>query len=98
PNGGADGSDEGFPSGATKDPGADPVPAADIESQVLIQGPVVNDLNSALLRVLVAALAGGLIGVERERNQHERSEVTFAGARTFPLIAILGASRTLASG
>src|SRR5437667_12827898 len=57
-----------------------------------------TNLNGAMFRLLVAALAGGLIGVERERSQSERHEAAFAGARTFPLMSILGASLTLASG
>jgi uncharacterized membrane protein (DUF4010 family) len=59
--------------------------------------PAIN-LSGAFLRVLVAALAGGLIGVERERSQSLQHETTFGGARTFPLIAILGASLTLVNG
>lgn len=57
-----------------------------------------TDLRSAMLRVLVAALLGGLIGVERERSHGEQKEEGFAGARTFPLFAILGATLTLVSG
>ena len=49
----------------------------------------VTDLRSSMLRVLVAALLGGLIGVERERSHGEQKEEGFAGARTFPLFAIL---------
>ena len=55
----------------------------------------VLDLNDALLRLLVAGLFGGLIGLEREYaagadNRH------FAGVRTFPIIALLGAGLALA--
>ncbi|MBI4503154.1 MAG: MgtC/SapB family protein [Gemmatimonadetes bacterium] len=57
-----------------------------------------TDLNAAMLRVLVAALLGGFIGVERERSHGEQQEHAFAGARTFPLFAILGATLTLVSG
>jgi len=52
----------------------------------------------ALLRLLVAGLVGGLIGVERERASHAAGERMFAGVRTFPLFAILGASLTVAEG
>ena len=52
----------------------------------------------ALLRVLVAGLLGGLIGMERERAAQQANEEMFAGVRTFPLIAILGASLTVATG
>jgi uncharacterized membrane protein (DUF4010 family) len=52
----------------------------------------------ALLRVLVAGLLGGLIGMERERAAQESGEEMFAGVRTFPLFAILGASLTIVSG
>ncbi|MBI4419631.1 MAG: DUF4010 domain-containing protein, partial [Gemmatimonadetes bacterium] len=58
----------------------------------------VIDLNAALLRVLVAGLLGGLIGIERERSQAEEKERAFAGVRTFPMFAILGASLVLVSG
>jgi uncharacterized membrane protein (DUF4010 family) len=59
---------------------------------------ILIDLPQALLRVLVAGLAGGLIGIERERSQAQQNEPSFAGARTFPLIAILGASLTVVTG
>ncbi len=52
----------------------------------------------ALLRLLVAGLLGGLIGVERERAAHASEERMFAGVRTFPLFALLGASLTIATG
>jgi len=52
----------------------------------------------ALLRLLVAGLLGGLIGLERERVSHAVGERMFAGVRTFPLFAILGASLTVAAG
>ncbi len=52
----------------------------------------------ALLRVLVAGLVGGLIGMERERAAQESGEEMFAGVRTFPLFAILGASLAIVSG
>ena len=46
--------------------------------------------NVALLRLLVAALLGGLVGVERERSEKERGIHHFAGIRTFPMFALLG--------
>jgi uncharacterized membrane protein (DUF4010 family) len=61
-----------------------------------IAGPVVA-ANAALLRVLVAALLGGLIGVERERAAADGGR-HFAGVRTFPIIALVGAGLTLAAG
>lgn len=54
--------------------------------------------NVALLRLLVAALLGGLIGVERERSEKERGIHHFAGVRTFPMFAVLGAGLVLAAG
>jgi uncharacterized membrane protein (DUF4010 family) len=54
--------------------------------------------DAALLRLLVAGLLGGLIGMERERAAHADSEPMFAGVRTFPLFAILGASLTVVTG
>ncbi len=53
--------------------------------------------NVALLRLLVAALLGGLIGVERERSEQERGGRHFAGVRTFPMFALLGAGLVLAA-
>ena len=53
--------------------------------------------NVALLRLLVAALLGGLVGVERERSEKERGIHHFAGVRTFPMFAVLGAGLVLAS-
>jgi len=52
----------------------------------------------ALLRLLVAGLLGGLIGMERERAAQVAREEMFAGVRTFPLFAILGASLTVVTG
>jgi uncharacterized membrane protein (DUF4010 family) len=54
--------------------------------------------DAALLRLLVAGLLGGLIGMERERAAHEGGEPMFAGVRTFPLFALLGASLTVVTG
>ena len=58
----------------------------------------VAEPNAALLRLLVAALLGGLIGVERERSEKERGVHHFAGVRTFPMFALLGAGLVLAAG
>jgi uncharacterized membrane protein (DUF4010 family) len=52
----------------------------------------------ALLRLMVAGLLGGLIGMERERAAHAGREEMFAGVRTFPLFALLGASLTVVTG
>ncbi|MDR7543484.1 MAG: MgtC/SapB family protein [Armatimonadota bacterium] len=52
----------------------------------------------ALMRLLVAALLGGLIGVERERAEGRGAREQFAGVRTFPLFALLGAVLALVSG
>jgi uncharacterized membrane protein (DUF4010 family) len=52
----------------------------------------------ALLRLLAALLMGGLIGAERERSAAAAGERQFAGVRTFPLIALLGAGIALVSG
>src|SRR5205807_7854638 len=65
-------------------------PAWDASSGMFQYIDPVTDLRSSMLRVLVAALLGGLIGVERERSHGEQKEEGFAGARTFPLFAILG--------
>ena len=58
----------------------------------------VAEPNVALLRLLVAALLGGLVGVERERSEKERGIHHFAGVRTFPMFALLGAGLVLAAG
>lgn len=58
----------------------------------------VTQPNVALLRLLVAALLGGLVGVERERSDKERGIHHFAGVRTFPMFALLGAGLVLAAG
>ncbi len=50
-----------------------------------------------LLRLVVAAALGGLIGIERERAEGTGSP-QFAGVRTFPLFSVLGAVLALASG
>ena len=45
---------------------------------------------AAIWSLLVATLSGLLIGLERERKRETRGSI-FAGIRTFPLIALLGA-------
>jgi len=45
----------------------------------------------AFERLLVAALIGFLIGLERERAETRKARRVFAGVRTFPLIALAGA-------
>lgn len=56
----------------------------------------VTHANDALLRLLVAGLLGGIIGLERERAHGDGAH--FAGVRTFPIFALLGAGLTLAAG
>jgi uncharacterized membrane protein (DUF4010 family) len=58
----------------------------------------IADPLAALLRLLVAGLLGGLIGIERERAAHASGEEMFAGVRTFPIFALLGASLTVVTG
>jgi len=47
--------------------------------------------HEALKRLLVALLVGLLVGVDRERAEQRKQRKLFAGIRTFPLIAIVGA-------
>jgi uncharacterized membrane protein (DUF4010 family) len=49
----------------------------------------------ALQRLLVALLLGLLIGLDRERAEERKQQKLFAGVRTFPLIALLGAGLAL---
>lgn len=42
-------------------------------------------------RILVALLVGALIGLDRERSEVRKTHQIFAGVRTFPLIALIGA-------
>lgn len=49
----------------------------------------------ALQRLLVALLVGLLIGLDRERAEERKQRKLFAGVRTFPLIALLGAGLAL---
>ena len=49
----------------------------------------------ALQRLLVAMLVGLLIGVDRERAEERKQHKQFAGVRTFPLIAGVGAGLAL---
>ncbi len=59
---------------------------------------IIHDPAAALLRLLVAGVLGGLIGMERERAAHAAREEMFAGVRTFPIFALLGASLTVVTG
>ncbi len=43
-----------------------------------------------LLKGLIAAALGGVVGMEREYASRQRDSTIFAGARTFPLIGLLG--------
>lgn len=47
--------------------------------------------NEIILGLGLALVAGGLIGLERERHALVERKETFGGARTFPMIALLGA-------
>ena len=53
--------------------------------------------EAVLLRLVVAAALGGLIGIERERAEGAGAP-QFAGVRTFPLFSVLGAVLAVASG
>jgi len=59
---------------------------------------IIHQPGPALVRLLVAGMLGGLIGMERERAAHADGEAMFAGVRTFPIFAILGASLTVVTG
>ncbi len=48
-------------------------------------------LTAALERLAVALLVGFLIGLDRERAEVRKEHRLFAGVRTFPLIALVGA-------
>ena len=39
----------------------------------------------------LALAVGGAVGLERERHAHAERKPGFGGARTFPLVALLGA-------
>jgi uncharacterized membrane protein (DUF4010 family) len=52
-------------------------------------------LPEAFQRVLVALLIGFLIGLDRERAEVRKKRRVFAGVRTFPLIALIGAMSVL---
>lgn len=49
----------------------------------------------SLERLLVALLVGLLVGLDRERAEVRKGRKLFAGIRTFPLIALLGAALSL---
>ena len=50
--------------------------------------PLTSPLSEVVLHLLLAGGLGALIGLEREQSE---SGGTFAGSRTFPLIALYGA-------
>ena len=43
------------------------------------------------LGLALALAVGGLVGLERERHAHAVQKRSFGGARTFPVLALLGA-------
>ncbi len=49
------------------------------------------DTTQALERLAVAVLIGFLVGLDRERAEARKERPLFAGVRTFPLIALMGA-------
>ena len=51
--------------------------------------------SESLQSLAVALLVGLLIGLDRERAELRKKQPLFAGIRTFPLIALLGAALTL---
>ena len=53
------------------------------------------ELRIAFERLLVAALIGFLVGLDRERAEGRQEQGLFAGVRTFPLIALAGAVPSL---
>ena len=53
-------------------------------------------LSQALMSLAVAVAAGLLLGLERQQNARAQQKNEFGGARTFPLIALLGALGALA--
>jgi uncharacterized membrane protein (DUF4010 family) len=54
--------------------------------------------SESLQSLAVALLVGLLIGLDRERAELRKKRQLFAGIRTFPLIALLGAALTLLRG
>ncbi len=54
----------------------------------LLDGESLN--YSLLLKALIATALGGVVGMEREYASRQRDRTIFAGARTFPLIGLLG--------
>jgi uncharacterized membrane protein (DUF4010 family) len=51
----------------------------------------VSGTHETALGFALALAIGGLIGLERERHAYAEKKPTFGGARTFPLVALLGA-------
>jgi uncharacterized membrane protein (DUF4010 family) len=52
--------------------------------------PLTDEVANQLLRLGVALLAGLLIGLDRERAEQRKARESYAGVRTFPLIALAG--------
>ena len=51
----------------------------------------------ALQRMMIALVLGGLVGLEREHAQAGKKQIQLGGARTFPILALLGAISAFAS-
>jgi uncharacterized membrane protein (DUF4010 family) len=54
--------------------------------------------HALVLRLLIAAAIGGLVGLERERAEMQSQAPQFAGVRTFPLFSLLGAMLVVGTG
>ena len=54
--------------------------------------------GQALVRLLVALLAGLLVGLDRERAEERKGHEIFGGIRTFPLVALAGCIPMLIGG
>src|SRR5262245_23167173 len=66
---------------------------------MLVVHPVVAELTAAdALDVGVALAFGLLFGMQRERSHAASGQAGPAGARTFPIVALLGAASVLATG
>jgi uncharacterized membrane protein (DUF4010 family) len=57
-----------------------------------------QDISASLLNLIVALVAGLLIGAERERRKIEKGTPDAAGIRTFAVAALAGALATLIGG
>lgn len=56
---------------------------------------MVVNVGDGLLRLMVALLVGLLIGLDRERSEERKPHGSFAGVRTFALIALAGCLASL---